>query len=340
MKEKTNLPVKLNEVIEQSNITDLTKAEKLAAGYAPFMNEVHEQMQLLKKLKKGNEDDLEKAKRIRIDLGKICSKATDQKKIDKDMLLLETRFIDNLFKVVEGAARLTQSEAKEIETYFEEIEKQRLEKLGEDRLKEITPFLDKNSPEPVDLGYMAEGIWNNYLIGAKASHEMRVAAEKKAEEERVAKEKAEAEDRERIKKENEKLKKEREEKEKQLELERIEREKKEAIERKEREEKERKIKEQHEAQLKKEREEKEKIEAELRAKAKAEQERLEAEAKAKADKEAKEQAELSKGDAAKVKDLINDLEELKTKYSFKSVKNQKMKKGVNELIDKIINYID
>jgi len=51
------------------------------------------------------------------------------------------------------------------------------------------------------------------------------------------------------------------------------------------------------------------------------------------------EAELNKGDAAKVKDLIADLESLKTKYSFKSAKNKKMYSDVNLLIDKVINHI-
>jgi hypothetical protein len=51
------------------------------------------------------------------------------------------------------------------------------------------------------------------------------------------------------------------------------------------------------------------------------------------------EAELKKGDSDKVKDLINDLEALKTKYSFESKKNKKMYNDVNLLIDKIVSHI-
>ncbi len=49
--------------------------------------------------------------------------------------------------------------------------------------------------------------------------------------------------------------------------------------------------------------------------------------------------ELNKGDTDKVKDLINDLKSLKTKYSFKYSKNKNMYSDVNTLIDKVINHI-
>ena len=85
--------------------------------------------------------------------------------------------------------------------------------------------------------------------------------------------------------------------------------------------------------LRKERQAKEKVEAELKAS-------KEAEEKSKQDAELSRQAELKKGDAAKLKDLISDLEAMKTKYSFKSAKNIKMYDNVNLLIDKTINFIN
>ena len=68
--------------------------------------------------------------------------------------------------------------------------------------------------------------------------------------------------------------------------------------------------------------------------------KAEAERKAKEEEKARIEAELNKGDAAKVKDLIADLTFLKTKYSFKSAKNQKMYTDVYSLIDKVINHIE
>lgn len=156
---------------------------------------------------------------------------------------------------------------------------------------------------------------------------------------------------ERTRIENERLKKEAEEKRKADEIERKKREdddtkrrEKEAAERKAAEEKARKEREAYEAKLKKERDEREKIERAERAKREAVEREL-AERKAVEERKASEekariQAELNKGDSDKVKDLIIDLESLKTKYQFKSEKNRKMYSGVSELIDKVILFIN
>ena len=82
----------------------------------------------------------------------------------------------------------------------------------------------------------------------------------------------------------------------------------------------------------KERKEKERIQKELQAKEAAENKRL-------ADIEAAKQIELNKDDAAKVKDLISDLQELKTKYSFMSESNQKMYSSVGVLLSKVVEHI-
>ncbi len=63
-------------------------------------------------------------------------------------------------------------------------------------------------------------------------------------------------------------------------------------------------------------------------------------AKAEADRLAAIEAELSKGDEAKIEDLKADLLTLKTKYTFKSAKNQKLQTSVNELLDKVITFIN
>lgn len=80
--------------------------------------------------------------------------------------------------------------------------------------------------------------------------------------------------------------------------------------------------------------------------AKAEAERLEKELRDKEAEEARKlleeqeraEAELSKGDKEKFLSLIADLENLKTKYSFKSKKHNALQASVNELLTKTITY--
>lgn len=84
----------------------------------------------------------------------------------------------------------------------------------------------------------------------------------------------------------------------------------------------------NEARLEKERKENERIAAELLAKQTKEKEEAE-----------KQELEASKGDAEKIEDLIKSFEVIKTKYSFKSKKNQLLYANVGGLIDKTIAYI-
>ena len=264
----------------------------------------------------------------------------------------------------------------EIEKHYENIEKERLEKIQNKRLEELSKYCE---PFPgQDLSSMAEDVWGAYISVKKKEYTDLLAAELKVEKDRAEEEKAielkksrtlelapytmfirdidtllnknvkeynkevkelkiaykQHNDRqEEIRLENEKLKKQADEREK---LAKIEENRREEAEKK-RKDAEAKIQAKKEADqaraLKIEQDKLKKIQEELDAK-------VEAELKATEDKVAKEQAELNKGDVDKVKDLINDLEALKTKYTFKSANNKKMYSSVIILLGKVITYIN
>lgn len=187
--EKKNLPVQIKEVIEKSQIKDLTKAQRIALRYVPLMQEVNEFADQLKKLQKGKKEDVPEARKIRRALGKTCSSVAELKKEDKANIIIEQRYIDGLFKTVEGAGRLTQLEAKEHETYFEKLEEAKREKIRIERIAELEKYGDIVGIG--DVSEMSEDVWSNFLQGTKTNYENRIAAEKKAEEERLEKERLE-----------------------------------------------------------------------------------------------------------------------------------------------------
>lgn len=221
---------------------------------------------------------------------------------------------------------------------FQEIKLQKeKDALQEKRVKELSLYAE--NAEQLQLADMPDDVWDAYLSTKKKAHEDKVAADKQAEADRIKKEKEDAIERARIVKENEELKRkaelaakrERIEADKRAEVERqrlaeveAERKRLESIAAKE--------KAQHEAELKIERDKAAKIQEELRLK-------QEADKKAIAEAEALKQAELSKGDAAKIKDLIADFEAIKTKYTFESAINKKKYADTIILIDKVINHI-
>lgn len=267
----------------------------------------------------------------------------------------------------------------EAEKHFENLEKERLVKIQNERVALLVDFLPDANER--DLSSMDQDVWESFLSTKKEAHLKDVEEKRIAEEKRQQEIQAEKEEQERLRKQNELLLKEKKDeiikKSNLVEQRRLEAIKflktcnfknahggMEAIKYK------------HfiaadsycffstdvelkmfkdgvisykekivsEDKLKAEQEAREKIqleEKEKREKLEAElKEKKEAEEKAEQDEKERIQKELNKGDAAKVKDLIKHLEALKNKYTFKSNKNKVMYKNVGGLIDKVTNYIN
>jgi len=180
--EKSNLPAQLAEKVKESGI-QLNEAQEIASNYAPFMIEANSQAELLKTLELGNPEHIETAKRIKIDLGKICSLASLQKKSDKELVLIKGRFIDGLFNTVEGFARLTQKDAETIEKHSENLQKEALQKLKLERINELAEFgVDGGD---LFLDTMSESVYSHFLNGLKIHFQAKKDAELKAENERI-----------------------------------------------------------------------------------------------------------------------------------------------------------
>jgi len=319
-----------------------------------------------------NKDGFKAARELRLKLVKVRTGIADVHKSEKAFFLASGKFVDALKNKLTTPIEQMEEKLSEIERHEERIEAERKASLKKEREAAFLPYEFDTSFLP--LSEMSEEQFNGQLQSAKAAFEAnkiakeqaeaaRIEAEKAQEEARIAKQKADDEERQRIQAENERLMKENEQKaiirsnrskelqpyivfirdynaliEKQeidyqnelsdikkgaedhwayeIQQRKDEADRKEA-ERKEFEENERK---------------RIAAEKELSDKKEAEQKSLEEE-KAAIEKE------LSKGDAAKVKDLLSDLESLKTKYVFKSNKNKKMYSDVNQLLDKVIHHI-
>jgi len=321
---------------------DKSKAEQIRAVFAPMVamlenfenayNEVIQEAQ-----NEINVNVIAKAKRVRLDIAKIRIAAEKARIEQKEEYLRAGKAIDGVNNILKWAVKGKEDNLEKIEKHFEIMEKERIERLQAERVEMISPYLeDANERRLCD---MEPDVWNAYFSAKKKEYDDRVEAERKAELERIEREKKEAEERERMRIENERLKKEAEERERIAKIEQEKREKeelarkaKEEKERKEREEKERLEREAHEKQLEAERKERERIAKQL--KEKEDHERREREAK-----EAREQAELNKGDAEKLNDLIAELESIKSKYTFKAKQNIEKYNYVNSMIDRILKEI-
>ena len=259
-------------------------------------------------------------------------------------------FVDAWKNKSQEPIKVMEDKLKEIEKHQENLEKERIAKLQNERFNKLIEIGFDELFIQDNLGSFPEDTWENYFAGVELNIKTKKEAEGKAEKERLAQIEAEKVENERIRVENEKLKKEAELKEKKRLADEKKRKAKEAKEKKEREEKQRLA----DQKLAKERDElKAKQEAERKiaeAKLKAEQDakaKLEKELKAKQDAERLAEQkrldnienELKKGDDEKMKTLICDLIAIQNKYKFKSRTNKNLFISVCGLIDKIIKYI-
>jgi len=271
-------------------LTDQT-AKNISDQFKPMLDkmvELEKEFNEVVSLPIEDKETSKKAKEVRLKYVKVRTGTAEIHKSQKSFYLNGGRFVDGWKNAQLFASEGKESKLAEIENYYENLEREKIEKLQSERIELISPYLEDTSN--IDFGNMKDDVWEAYFSAKKTAHNDRLEAEKKAEEDRIAKEKAEAE-RIRLQEiENAKLKAEALKKEKELEAERnaklkAEQEAKAKLEaqQKEAEAKRKAEQEKHEA-------EKRKIEIENQKKLKAEQDKkakLEAELKAKKDAELK-----------------------------------------------------
>ena len=289
MKQKTQL-IKIDAPelngVEKSKADEIRKVFEPMADMLQGFEQAYDELIMLSK--DGiNKELTAKAKRLRLDIGRVRIETGKLKDKKKEMIKLEDRAIMGVHNILVWAVKEKEDKLKEIEDYFDIQEQKRLQKIQSERVEELSKYID-DAHERV-LSDMPDDVWDAYISSKKKEYEDRVEAEKRAEAEKIAREKAELEERERIRKENEALKKEAEERAKN-EAERVEREN---AEKRQREA-------EYEAKINYERKEKEKIEKELRAKKDAEEAELRRQEHEKIKRE-------NSSDKEKLQIFINDL---------------------------------
>jgi hypothetical protein len=230
------------------------------------------------------------ARETRLDYVKVRTGTDKIHKELKAFYLNGGRFVDGWKNAQRMASLGNEEKLKEIEDYYENLEKERVARLYQERKEELSKYTEFI---PMELGQMDEQVWQNYLAGAKHTYEETKRIEAQMEEDRKEEERKKAERERKRNQELDRLRKERKKKEAELAEERRIQEEKLARERKEREEAQRKLKEKEDA-----------------------------ERKAKEEEEALIQAALNKGDEAKWADLIEELSLIRLKYTFKAKKYQ------------------
>jgi len=267
-------------------------------------------------------------------------------KNNKAYFLAGGNFVDAIKRMEVAENERMEERLMDAEKFFENQERERLEKLRTDRLALLKPYTEI---EPLALGHMEQAVFDNLLSGFKVAYEAKIAEEKKAEEERIAKEKAEAEEREKQRLENIRLKEEADKREKEIQAEREkirkeneEKERLAEIERKKaadllKAQQEKADKERKEllAKAEKERQEKERLEKEIADKKATDERTKQAEIKAAKDAEKKAKLAPDKDKLLNFMQAINDL----PRPEVKSIEAASIAANANTHLVKVANYI-
>lgn len=295
-------------IVAQSGI-EKTKAQTVLDSFSVFFEQASEWELKTRDLvitDVSQVAEMKMARDGRLQLKEVRVNAEKAKKKLKENILIEGRFIDSIYNLIEGVTKPIEAELLEKEKFAERKEESRKAAIRDDRIEKLSPYEVDSSF--YDLANMPDESFLQLLENTRLAYEAREESRRKEEDDRIAKEKAEADERARVAIENEKLKKAAELREKEIAVERAKAE----AERKEKEEKENAERARQEKLLKQARDETERVKAELKAKAEAEEKaRREESEKIESERQAKIKAEraLAKaGDRGRILAYVASLE--------------------------------
>lgn len=322
-------------------LTDET-AKNISAQFQPMLDkmvELENEFNEIVNLPIEDPETSKRAKELRLKYVKVRTGTAEIHKAQKAFYLNGGRFVDGWKNAQLFASQGKESKLEEIEKYQENLIKAAQERLQQERIELIRPYVEDTTA--LDFGVMPEDVWNAYFAAKKQAYQDKIEAERKAEEERQAAIKAEQERIEAQRIENERLKAEAEKREKEIEL---EKKRQEQLLRAEKAKAEAERKAQQEL-IEKERAEREaeaKKQAEIIEAQRKEAERLAAELKAKQEAEAK--AEAERVAIAEAAANAPDKEKLKLWVSSSSLSdlpklNAKCKKVAEDIASKHVAFI-
>lgn len=299
-------------VLVENSGMEKTKAQTVLDAFTGFFKQASEWEAKTKGLvitDVSQVHEMEMAREGRLKLKEIRVAAEKTKKKLKENILVEGRFIDGIYNLIEGVTKPIENDLLEKEKFVERKEQARKDALRDARLETLAPYeLDASF---YNLAEMPDAAFAQLLENTRMAYEARKAAERKAEDERIAREQVEQEERARIAAENIRLKAEADAREKAIAEERKAREEADRIEREKREAEEKRVATIQEAERKRQeaavataREATERAQRELQAKIDAE----EREKQAQRDREAAEA--IAKEEAARKLAAAGDNEKL------------------------------
>lgn len=171
-------------------VIEKSKAEKIKATFEPMAKMLLEFEKAFKEVtleaeKEITKDVTIKAKRLRIDIGKVRTNTEKVRIAEKEEYLRAGKAIDGVSNILKWAVIDKENELKEIENHFEIQEQKRLEKLQTERVGKLLKYVE--DAEDRNLSGMDKDVWQAYFTTKKKEYDDRIVAEKQAEIDRIAK---------------------------------------------------------------------------------------------------------------------------------------------------------
>lgn len=186
-----------NELILKDQLKELepSKATQIEAVFAPMVQMLKSFEGAYSELMKEEQspEKAKKAKRLRLDIAKIRVSADKERKSQKEEYIRAGKAIQGVYNILEHAVKDKEDKLKEVETYEERLEQERLKMIQVEREAELLKYSVSDSIDysAMSLGSMSEEVYNNFLSGSKANYEAKIQAEQKAEEDRIEAERVE-----------------------------------------------------------------------------------------------------------------------------------------------------
>lgn len=123
------------------------------------------------------------ARELRLKLVKVRTGIAEIHKTQKAFYLAAGRYVDAWKNKETAPVEQMEEKLSDIEKYYENLERERKNKLRDERIAELAKYEMDGSL--MLLGEMKDEVWSNFLAGAKIQYEQKKEAERKAEEERL-----------------------------------------------------------------------------------------------------------------------------------------------------------
>src|SRR3990167_4091450 len=167
-------------------VIEKSKAEQIRRTFEPMVEMLTEFETAYNEIVNESQKEItkeltQKAKRLRLDIGKVRIETERIRKEGKEESLREGKAIDGAGNILKWAVIDRETKLEEIEKYFEIQEQKRKEELQSKRVNIISKYMDDAGER--DFSEMDDDVWGAYFTGKKTDYENRIEAEKIAEKE-------------------------------------------------------------------------------------------------------------------------------------------------------------